>query len=143
MDLTMTVEERDAFLSETRIAIICIEQPAGAPLAVPIWYGYDPSVGVWITTPDDSLKAKRLRAAGRFTLVVQDEDRPHRYVSVEGPIVDFRPVDPEKDIRPMAEAYEPDQVEMFIELSGQMPASIVVMKPEIWRTYDQTKMPKS
>lgn len=143
MDFEMTAEERDAFLKEPRIAIVCVEQPNGAPLAVPIWFGYDPNVGIWISTTDDSLKAKRLRAAGRFTLVVQDEERPHRYVSTEGPVVEFRPVDPEKDIRPMAEVYAPDEVEMYVEASSQIPSSLVVMKPEIWRSMDQSKMPES
>lgn len=141
MYLKMTPDERDAFLKEPRVALVCIEQPNGAPLAVPIWFGYDPNVGIWISTMDDSLKAKRLRAAGRFTLVVQDEERPHRYVSVEGPVVEFRPVDPEKDIRPMAEVYAPDAVEMYVEASGQIPSSLVVMKPTVWRSMDQSKMP--
>jgi general stress protein 26 len=140
MDLKMTAEERDAFLKGPRVAIVAIEQPQGAPLAVPIWFGYDPSVGIWISTTDDSLKAKRLRAAGRFTLVVQEEERPHRYVSAEGPVVEFRPVDAEKDIRPMAEAYAPDAVEMYVEASSQIPSSLVVMKPEVWRSMDQSKM---
>ena len=143
MDLTMSAEERDAFLSDPRIAIICIEQADAPPLAVPIWFGYEPSVGIWITTTDESLKAKRIRAAGRYTLVVQDEERPHRYVSAEGPVVDIRTLDPEKDLRPMAEAYAPDRVEMYIQSTRQFPSSIFVMKPEVWRTLDQTKIPKS
>jgi len=142
MDLTMSPQERDAFLAEPRIGLICIEQPGGSPLAVPIWYGYAPDRGIWITTTDDSLKAKRLNAAGRFTLVVHDEERPHRYVSVEGPVVEARPCGPEADIRPLAERYVgPEEQEMYVQVSSQTPCSLYVMKPEVWRTMDQTKVP--
>ena len=134
----MSEEDRNVFLSEGRIAIVAIERENGPPLAVPIWFSFDPEVGLTISTQDTSLKAKLLRKAGRFTLTVQEEERPHRYVSAEGPIVEFRPVDPEKDIRPMAEIYAPDQVEMYVAASSEYPSSAIVMKPETWRSMDQT-----
>ena len=143
MNLKMNDEERDAFLAETRIAIICIERKERPPLAVPIWYSYDPAVGISVSTQNDSLKAKLLKAAGRFTIIVQEEERPHRYVSAEGPIIDFRAVDPEKDIRPMAEVYAPEEVEMYIQASSQFPSSLIVMKPDTWRTMDQSKVTKA
>jgi hypothetical protein len=135
----MKAADRHAFLSEGRIAVVAIERDDGPPLAVPIWFSFDPDVGITISTLNDSLKARLLRAAGRFTLTVQDEERPHRYLSAEGPIVEFRPVDPEKDIRPMAEIYAPTEVEMYVAASGQHPSSVVVMKPEIWRSIDQRR----
>jgi hypothetical protein len=41
-----------------------------------------------------SRKAAAIRAAGRFSLCVQDDIPPYRYVSVEGPIVGEEEVDP-------------------------------------------------
>ena len=135
----MSTEDRHVFLTEGRIAIIAIEQDNAPPLAVPIWFSFSPDEGITISTMDASLKARLLRAAGRFTLTVQEEERPHRYVSAEGPIVEIRPVDAERDIRPMAEIYAPDQVDMYVEASSQIPSSVFVMKPETWRSMDQSK----
>ena len=144
MNLEMTEAEREAFLAQPRIALICIEQEASAPLAVPIWYGYTPAVGIWIATTEASLKARRLDSAGRFTLVVHDEDRPHRYVSVEGPIVERRPLDAEGDVRPMAERYVPEaDQEAYVEETKRIPSLLYVMKPEVWRTMDQSKLSPS
>lgn len=139
MYTSMTEEDRTAFLSEGRIAIIAIERRNGPPLAVPIWFSFDPKVGLTISTQDSSLKAKLLHAAGRFTLTVQEEERPHRYVSAEGPIVECRPVDPERDIRPMAEIYAPEEVELYVAASSEYPSSVFVMQPEIWRSMDQSR----
>ena len=41
-----------------------------------------------------SRKAAAVRAAGRFSLCVQDERPPYRYVSVEGPVVSEEELDP-------------------------------------------------
>ena len=40
--LTMTRSEREAFLAAVHVGVISIERAGQAPLAVPIWYDYDP-----------------------------------------------------------------------------------------------------
>ena len=65
MTLTMTCAERDAFLAGLHVGVISIEQPGRAPLAVPIWYDYDPGIGVWVITGKDPVKGRALRAARR------------------------------------------------------------------------------
>ena len=77
MSLRMTKAEREAFLSDLHVGIIGIDQPGRSPLAVPIWYDYEPGTGLWIITGRDSLKGRLLDAAGRFSLS-QTEDPPYR-----------------------------------------------------------------
>src|SRR5438876_11817325 len=60
MDLRMSEDERQAFLAGVHIGVISIEREDGPPLTVPIWYGYEPSGNVWVTTGTDSLKSKLL-----------------------------------------------------------------------------------
>src|SRR3954452_7334608 len=60
MDLRMSEDERQAFLAGVHIGVISIEREDGPPLAVPIWYGYEPGGNVWITSGTDSLKSKLL-----------------------------------------------------------------------------------
>src|SRR5262245_24274067 len=85
MSISMTRSEREAFLSAVHIGVISIERAGRPPLAVPIWYDYDPTIGVWVITGKDSEKGRALGEAGRFALCAQSEAPPlYRYVSVEG-----------------------------------------------------------
>ena len=141
MSLAMTKEEREVFLADLHVGVISIEQPGSAPLTVPIWYDYAPATGVWIITGDDSLKAKHLLAAGRFTLVAQSEEPPaYRYVSVEGPVVETRATDLERDLRPMAQRYlGKDMGNLYAQSTGSAGQTVFVMQPEKWRTVDYGK----
>jgi uncharacterized protein len=145
MDSRMTVEERQAFLAETRVGIISISQEGRGPLSVPVWYTYQPGGEVCIWAGRNTRKAKLLLQAKRISLCVQDPTPPaHKYVSIEGPF-EIRPADLERDIRPMAiryygakggEAYTAD-----ISQSDQWKTDILVcIHPERWFTADFGKL---
>ena len=137
----MTVAERDAFLAEpNRIGVISIvnPNPERPPLSVPIWYTYDPAVGVSIMTAPLSAKGKALHKAKAYTMVVQDTDSPRRYVSVEGPVVEERPAERERDLRPLARRYmSPEDADKYVA-SYQDGAfgHMYVMSPRVWLTND-------
>ena len=143
MSLKMSVAERNTFLVDLHVGIIAIERAGQAPLAVPIWYDYDPEVGVWVLTEESSQKGRALREAGRFTLCAQTEAPPaYKYVSVEGPIVDVRQADREKDARPMAHRYLGKELgDQYTDSPGEEGTSLVfTMRPETWRTVDYSKL---
>jgi len=102
MSLTMTKEEREAFLADVHVAVISVAEDGHGPLVVPIWYSYEPGGEVRIITGRTSRKGKLLERAGRFSLCVQTETLPYKYVSVEGPIVAVEAADLERDRRPLA-----------------------------------------
>ena len=102
MSLTMTNEEREAFLADVHVAVISVAEDGHGPLVVPIWYSYEPGGEVRIITGRTSRKGKLLERAGRFSLCVQTETLPYKYVSVEGPIVAVEAADLERDRRPLA-----------------------------------------
>jgi PPOX class probable F420-dependent enzyme len=86
MSLTMSREEREQFLAGVHVGVISVASvDGGGPLAVPVWYSYQPGGTVNVITGDSTRKAAAIRAAGRFSLCAQDENPPYRYVSVEGP----------------------------------------------------------
>ena len=142
MTLTMTSAERDAFLAGLHVGVISIEQPDSPPLSVPIWYDYDPGIGVWVITGKDSAKGRALREAGRFTLCAQHEEPPlYRYVSVEGRITEVRPAELEKDRRPMAHRYfGPDLGDLYLQDQSGSDNLVFTMRPERWRTVDYGKV---
>jgi hypothetical protein len=51
-----------------------------------MWYQYAPGGEVWVLTSVGSMKADLIRAAGRFTLMVDRVEPTIRYVAVEGPV---------------------------------------------------------
>lgn len=82
----MSKSEREAFLAEVHIGVLAIENPGTGPLTVPLWYMVQDG-DVLLLMDGGSLKAKLLRAAGFATLTAQNESRPYKYASVEGPVV--------------------------------------------------------
>ncbi|MDP6978892.1 MAG: pyridoxamine 5'-phosphate oxidase family protein [Myxococcota bacterium] len=143
MSLTMNREEREAFLMGLHVGVISIEQEGAPPLSVPIWYDYRPGVGVWIITGEESAKGRALLAAGRFTLVAQEEAPPaYKYVSVEGPVSETRAADRESDTRPMAHRYFGKELgDAYIAGQSEGDSSLVfVMQPERWRTVDYARL---
>ena len=86
MSLRMTVAEREAFLGGVHVGVLSVAVSDRGPIAVPVWYAYEPGGDVVFMTGVDGPKAKALREAGRATLVVQREALPYAYVMVEGPV---------------------------------------------------------
>ena len=144
MALTMTKEEREAFLADIHVAVISVAEDGHGPLVVPIWYSYEPGGEVRITTGRASRKGKLLERAGRFSLCVQTETLPYKYVSVEGPIVAIEAADQDRDKLPLARLYLGTELgDRYIENTrGNVVGSVLVrMRPERWLTRDYAKHP--
>ena len=139
--LAMTKSEREAFLADLHVGVISIEQGDAPPLSAPIWYDYTPQTGVWIITEAESAKGRLLRKVGRFSLVAQNEEPPnYQYVSVEGPIIETRPPDLERDRRPMAHRYLGAELgDAYLAATRYEDLLVFVMQPKRWRTVDYGK----
>ncbi len=132
----MSKSEREAFLAQPHVGVISIEADGRGPVTVPIWYSYESGGQVKVLTGVNSKKTQLLRAAGRFTLCVQRERLPYKYVSVEGPIVESRPAGIERDARPMAHRYlGPGLGDEYIE-DGEGDSICFLMAPERWSSVD-------
>jgi nitroimidazol reductase NimA-like FMN-containing flavoprotein (pyridoxamine 5'-phosphate oxidase superfamily) len=144
MSYRMTQAEREHFLADVRVGILSIAEEGRGPLAVPVWYGYEPggTIGVWMSKT--SRKAALMQHAGRFSLCVQTEQTPYRYVSVEGPIVASEPVDLERDARPIAQRYlGVEEGNAYVAKAADAITSgqdiIFRMRPERWLTADYSR----
>src|SRR5215470_6728441 len=86
-------------------------------------------------------RGKLLERAGRFSLCVQTETLPHKYVSVEGPIVAVEAADLERDRRPLARRYLGTELgDRYIESTRDLVGGVLVrMRPERWLTVDYAK----
>lgn len=89
-------------------------------------------------TGRDSRKHELIRAAGRFSLLVERVEPTIRYVSVEGPVVDTRPGTGE-DLREISARYLPaEKVDQYVEFASKNHGEQVIirMRPERWVTSD-------
>jgi nitroimidazol reductase NimA-like FMN-containing flavoprotein (pyridoxamine 5'-phosphate oxidase superfamily) len=144
MSLAMSKTERQAFLAGLHVGIVAIDEPGRAPLAVPIWYVYEPGGELWFVTDRDSLKGRLLDNARRASLCAQSETPPYKYVSVEGPIVSIAPSELERDERPLAHRYLGRELgDRYIEATGGAAGRannvVVRMRPERWLSTDYSK----
>ena len=144
MSLIMTQREREAFLAEVHVGIISIADKDRGPLTVPIWYSYDPGGDLWIVTGKDSRKGRLLSVAGRFSLCVQTEKPPYKYVSVEGRIASTEAAEIERDLRPLARRYLGEKggdryVEQTRDLPSHQDQVLIRMRPERWLSADYSK----
>jgi nitroimidazol reductase NimA-like FMN-containing flavoprotein (pyridoxamine 5'-phosphate oxidase superfamily) len=142
MSVTMTRGEGEAFLADVHVGVMSVQQGGLGPLTLPIWYSYEPGGTVNLITGAGTRKARLLAAAGRFSLCVQTETPPYKYVSVEGPVIAT-----EADVAPAertALAYRylgPEFGDLYLAATADRDASSVVirMNPENWLTTDFAK----
>ena len=135
----MTSGEREQYLSELHVGVIAVERPGRAPLAVPIWYGYEPGGEVLLWTQADSMKHRLIRDAGRFTITVQDERPPYRYVTAEGDVTAIEPAE-DAEVRAIAVRYLGEQDGGRFADENLNSGSIVIrMRPQRWLSTDYSK----
>ena len=138
-DGAMTTTEREAFVRDVHVAIVAVDEPGRAPLAMPIWYLVDDDGTIVLSMDGSSLKARLLRAAGRATITVQTEAPPYSYVSMEGPAT----VGPlAHDPLELATRYlGPELGQWYVDNNPSGEGTVTVrITPEHWRTYDFAKV---
>lgn len=141
MDMKMSRQECEDFLAGVHVGVMAIERPDGPPLAVPVWYDYEPGGEVSILIGPESVKAKLLAKCDRFSLCAQDEKAPYKYVSVDGPVSGSTAADVEADGRPMAHRYLGQEMgDMYVAGGGGTDSLKITMRPERFFSVDYGKM---
>jgi len=140
----LTKQEREEFLADVHVGIVSISDEGRGPLTVPIWYAYDSGGDLRIMTGRESRKGRLLARAGRFSLCVQTESSPYKYVSVEGAIISTEAADIERDLRPLARRYLGEKMgDRYVEETRNLPTHadnvLIRMRPERWLTTDYSK----
>ncbi|GAU69405.1 hypothetical protein SSP35_12_00530 [Streptomyces sp. NBRC 110611] len=141
MELAMSVTAREEFLAGLHVGVVGVDDPRGesAPLLVPVWYGYQPGGEVIVQTGRESLKARLIRDAGRFSICVQSESAPYKYVSVEGPVVSVVDPVPAADREALARRYlDAETATDYLAANAhQLTEDVLIrMRPQRWRTAD-------
>lgn len=141
----LSKEEREAFLAETHVGVVSVASDDGRPpLAVPIWYGYEPGGDLTFFTGTQGRKARKIdliRKAGAVSFVVQHERFPYRYVTVEGPVISMdKPPTSEQMLKVVRRYLPEEQAQGFVqnELGRASESELVLftVRPERWISFD-------
>jgi PPOX class probable F420-dependent enzyme len=141
--MTMTIGERSSFLAQAHVGVLGVADADGrGPLLTPVWYHYEPGSVVIILIERGSRKARLIRRAGRYSLCVQQDQPPYRYVTVEGPVVRIQESVTADDRRALARRYlGPAQGDRYVESTAAATPDIIAvhMRPDRWLAVDQGK----
>jgi hypothetical protein len=137
-DVSLSVRERELFLAEPHVAALSVSAgPDRGPFTIPIWYQYAPGGEAWVLTPAASRKVALIKAAGRFSLMVDRVESTVRYASVEGPVTRVVPATADQEREVAARYLPPDKVQAYLELSQEWGEQVVIyLRPQRWLTAD-------
>jgi len=130
--------ERQEFLADKHVAVLSVAATDGRPPAsVPIWYDYTPGGDIRIGTGASSRKARLIERAGVVTLVVQREEPPYQYVTVEGTVIDVANPAPGEVLEAMAVRYLGEEGgHAFVRSMEGVEEVLYTIRPDRWVTAD-------
>ena len=79
----MTHLEVEAHLAESRVAHLVTLRPNGRPHVAPVWFDWDGARAVTMAG-DDAVRVRNIGRNPAVALSIANEDRPYRYVVLEG-----------------------------------------------------------
>ncbi len=137
--LSMSKQEREAFLAALHVGGLAVDRPDGPPLMVPIWYRYTAGGVVEFNTEGSSEKVRLLTQSGQASLCAQQEELPYAYVTVDGP-VELESTDRETRVD-IATLYlgSPAGTE-YVDTYPDGDDVVVRLRPTRWRTMDFSKL---
>jgi PPOX class probable F420-dependent enzyme len=140
MPRTLTEPERQEFLAAPHVAVISVANVDGRPpLATPVWYGYQPGGDLTFFTGVNARKARLIRAAGVVTVLVQQEELPYKYVTVEASVVRAEEPPSVEDMLGVARRYLPEEAaEQFVAAERDR-LVLFIVRPDRWLSADFTE----
>ena len=146
-DISMTQEEREAFLAEPHVAALSVASEGDRPpLTVPVWYGYEPGGNLTFFTGTQGRTARKtalLERAGSVSMCVQAEEMPPKYVTVEGSVVGVDRPPSSEQVLAIVRRYMPEEMAQGFtqaELGLQSPSfTLFTVRLNRWLTSDFSK----
>jgi nitroimidazol reductase NimA-like FMN-containing flavoprotein (pyridoxamine 5'-phosphate oxidase superfamily) len=139
----LTEQEREAFLTEPRIAVLSLpsndERP---PLAFPVWYGYQPGGEITYYTHRTEPKSRKLRLLHEGSVVslcMQREELPYKYVTVEGTVVEENEAPSVEQMVAIVRRYLPeDDARAYVngEMESGVNLVLFTIRPDRWAGLD-------
>jgi hypothetical protein len=114
----MSRAEREEFLAGVHVGIVSVDEPGEGPLSVPVWYLYEPAGEIVLVTRPQARKAPLLRVGARVSFLVQSEEMPPKYVSIQGTVTSAEPADVARDLKPVVRNSAPAHRRAYVVAPG-------------------------
>lgn len=143
MPRPLTEQERQAFLAEPHIGVLSVAgENNRPPLMAPIWYGYQPGGQLTFFTGTQTRKAQLLQRVGVLSFLVQREQIPYKYVTVEGAVVKSDQPPSTEQMLAVVRRYLPEEAaQAFVAAEIARSGTGLVhftIRPDRWLTADFT-----
>jgi hypothetical protein len=140
----MDERERQIFLAEPHIAVLSVASGSDRPpLAVPLWYSYQPGGNITFFTGTQGRKARKtalIERAGVLSLTVQRAEFPYKYVTVEGTVIRADRPPSAEGMLAIVGRYLPDEMARgFVTTELAHPGGTLVLftvRPDRWLAFD-------
>ncbi|MBI5949195.1 MAG: PPOX class F420-dependent oxidoreductase [Chloroflexi bacterium] len=128
----MTPEERAAFLSVPRTAVLATTGPGGRPHAVPVWFLWRDGM-IRVLTERGSQKHRNAARTGRAALCVEDrEGGSFRYLTAEGPVEVLDAVTPEDRMALWTHYRGEEAARAIVSRGGHESMVALIIRPDRW-----------
>lgn len=139
----MSEQQREEFLADTHVGVVSVAgKPGRPPTSVPTFYAYEPGGELTMFTGTQRRAPKRIeqiKEAGVVSFVVQREEMPPAYVTIEAELVEVGKPTPEQMLT-IARRYMPEEhAQGYVQSELGDPGNIVVLltfRPTRWLTSD-------
>ncbi|HWM58700.1 MAG TPA: pyridoxamine 5'-phosphate oxidase family protein [Pseudonocardia sp.] len=140
----LTVDERERFLAEPRVAVLSVASDDDRPpLTVPVWYAYRPGGRITILTGTQGRRVRKTRLlekAGVLSLNVQRAEFPYRFVTVEGTLLRADPAPEAAEIEEITRRYLPPESARGLadaEVAQRSDTFVLfTVRPDRWIAFD-------
>jgi uncharacterized protein len=140
----MNERDRQTFLAGPHIAVLSVASGSDRPpLAVPIWYSYQPGGNITFFTGTQGRKARKtalIEQAGVLTFTVQRAEFPYKYVTVEGTVIRAdRPPSAEGMLAIVGRYLPAEAAQGFVAAELARPSGTLVLfnvRPDRWLAFD-------
>jgi nitroimidazol reductase NimA-like FMN-containing flavoprotein (pyridoxamine 5'-phosphate oxidase superfamily) len=143
---TMSKQQREEFLAGSHVGVLSVTgEPGHPPTSVPTFYAYEPGGELTMFTGTQRRAPKRIeliKAAGVVSFVVQREEMPPAYVTVEAELVEVSKPTPEQMLT-IARRYMPEEhAQGYVQTELGDPENLVTLmtfRPTRWLTSDTSR----
>ncbi|GAA0934913.1 pyridoxamine 5'-phosphate oxidase family protein [Kribbella koreensis] len=143
---TMSKQQREEFLADTHVGVLSVTgEPGHPPTSVPTFYAYEPGGELTMFTGTQRRAPKRIeqiKQAGVVSFVVQREEMPPAYVTVEAELVEISKPTHEQMLT-IARRYMPEEhAQGYVQTELGDPENLVTLftfRPTRWLTSDTSR----
>ena len=140
----LTENERQEFLAQQHVGVLSVvSDDDRPPHSTPVWYAYEPGGYISFFTGTQgqrSRKARLVEKAGMLSLLVQREEFPYRYVTVEGTVVGTNRPPSAEQVLAVVRRYLPEEAAQgFVRAELEEPSHEFVLftvRPDRWLSFD-------